>query len=390
MHFLSETMMGIFWTCWVANLLLSGLSLPKACLAGAAWYLAVGLFELPTGIIADRYGKKNSTLLGLGGMSLSFLSMPLFDLNSLGWFFIALAGISQTFLSGAKNSWLFHIAKNKDVDFCDSTFWSNLDLLGRIGMLVGAFLGAKLTGIDPTYAWIAACALGTLSLGVGLASKDDGAVSKAAVGKMELGNSYQILAAIFPLLLCGVFFSFEAGIRNIIYQPFVLKISSGEIMYLAWFQSSLSIARLLGNLFYKKWFLGVRTPKLFAALALLLFAAGEVVAWISTSFIQFVPLYLLGVFALGWYFPIAATLFNRNVPDSTRATWLSVESLVANICAALGCLFIWGTLEGENIQGYWLFGSGALLVASLFLGLYRESHVRSASSPQLRGEEAKI
>lgn len=75
-------------------------------LMGTAMEAAVFLFEVPTGVVADTYGRKLSWIIGTVGMGATWL---LVGVVSTSWVIIvlwALWGVSYTFTSGAYEAWI--------------------------------------------------------------------------------------------------------------------------------------------------------------------------------------------------------------------------------------------------------------------------------------------
>src|SRR6266542_4779817 len=99
---------GLFVAVWVIYLQQQrGLSLSQAALIDVTFFVAAALAEIPTGIVADRFGRKTSMTAGAALMSLSVL----------GWtfaptlLFIIVAyvamGVGITFLSGAEDAFFY-------------------------------------------------------------------------------------------------------------------------------------------------------------------------------------------------------------------------------------------------------------------------------------------
>jgi MFS transporter, DHA3 family, tetracycline resistance protein len=87
----------------VSELELSPLEL---VLMGTAMEAAVFLFEIPTGVVADMYGRKLSLIIGFIGMGVAWMAV---GLVSAAWLIIALWafwGLSYTFTSGAYEAWI--------------------------------------------------------------------------------------------------------------------------------------------------------------------------------------------------------------------------------------------------------------------------------------------
>jgi MFS transporter, DHA3 family, tetracycline resistance protein len=75
-------------------------------LMGTAMEAAVFLFEVPTGVVADTYGRKLSLIIGFVGMGATWL---LVGVASEAWVIIvlwALWGVAYTFTSGAYEAWI--------------------------------------------------------------------------------------------------------------------------------------------------------------------------------------------------------------------------------------------------------------------------------------------
>ena len=75
-------------------------------LMGTAMEAAVFLFEVPTGVVADTYGRKLSLVIGFFGTGVTWL---LVGVTSTAWLIVvlwALWGISYTFTSGAYQAWI--------------------------------------------------------------------------------------------------------------------------------------------------------------------------------------------------------------------------------------------------------------------------------------------
>jgi MFS transporter, DHA3 family, tetracycline resistance protein len=75
-------------------------------LMGTAMEAAVFLFEVPTGVVADTYGRKLSLVIGFLGMGTAWL---LVGVVSEAWLIIALWavwGVAYTFTSGAYEAWI--------------------------------------------------------------------------------------------------------------------------------------------------------------------------------------------------------------------------------------------------------------------------------------------
>src|SRR5688572_14387293 len=72
---LSALGFGLFMAIWVIYLQRArGLSLAEAALVDSSFYIAVLIGEVPTGIVADKYGRKISILIGITLMTVGALA----------------------------------------------------------------------------------------------------------------------------------------------------------------------------------------------------------------------------------------------------------------------------------------------------------------------------
>ena len=105
------------WGINTIFLLSAGLSNFEAFLANGFFSLGEIIFEVPTGIIADTYGRRTSYLLGAVTLAIStFLYLLMWQAKSpfIGWALSSvLLGLGFTFFSGALEAWLMRWSEMK-------------------------------------------------------------------------------------------------------------------------------------------------------------------------------------------------------------------------------------------------------------------------------------
>jgi MFS family permease len=120
-----------------------GLNLTQATIVDVAFWIAATLGEVPTGIVADTFGRKASLTTGAALMSLSIFAwaaaptMPLIMLAYVG------LAIGTTFLSGAEEAFFFESVQvtGRAEDYAR--------LVGRVGatMLGATAIGSVASGL---------------------------------------------------------------------------------------------------------------------------------------------------------------------------------------------------------------------------------------------------
>ena len=118
----------------------AGLGPLELVLVGSSLELAVVLAEIPTGIVADVYGRRLSVILGFGIIGIGFCVMgarPTFWCIALG---SVLWSIGGTFISGAHQAWLADEIGESDA----APIYLRGTQLAQIGSLVGIPIGVAL------------------------------------------------------------------------------------------------------------------------------------------------------------------------------------------------------------------------------------------------------
>lgn len=112
-----------------------------------AWFmLCIFLLEVPTGIIADKYGRKISIILSLFS---STVSMLIFGIsNSYAVLFIAefVGALGIALLSGANEAFIYDSLRELKLHEKSRYFFSKYDAVGTLGLLIGFPVGSLLVG----------------------------------------------------------------------------------------------------------------------------------------------------------------------------------------------------------------------------------------------------
>src|SRR4051794_15603256 len=107
---LSTLAASFIWGINTLFLLDAGLDNAEAFGANACFTAGQVLFEVPTGVVADTWGRRTSYLLGAGTLLLStLLYMAMWRVRAPFWAWAlasGLLGLGFTFFSGATEAWL--------------------------------------------------------------------------------------------------------------------------------------------------------------------------------------------------------------------------------------------------------------------------------------------
>src|SRR3989344_8013372 len=334
------------WGINTIFLLDAGLSNLEAFAANAFFAAGQVLFEVPTGIIADMYGRRVSYLLGTITLGIStYLYLYAWQIHApfLYWAITSVfLGLGFTFFSGATEAWLVDALKfTKFKGNLDSVF-AKSQVVGGVAMLSGSVLGgyiAQITNLGVPYMIRAGMLLLTFFIAF-FKMKDLGfspkktkkpliEIKKIFDTSINLGFKnpsvrYIMLSSLF---LTGVsFYGFYAM------QPYLLELYGDKEAYLVAGLAASIIAgsRIVGGFlvpFIRRIFKKRTSVLIFWVLcgAILLGASG-----LTHSFILAIILLVLWGLLSAAITPARQSYLNGLIPSKQRATMLSFDSLVGS------------------------------------------------------------
>ncbi len=137
---------GLILPVYVLYFRLYDISLLQVAILAAVFEATVLIFELPTGILADRHGRRLSVVLGFLGFGLSGLIF--FAFRCFEGFLIAeiVFGISETFISGALEALAVDSLDRKHRDGYLPTLFARRTAYKNAALIVGMIGGGLLAG----------------------------------------------------------------------------------------------------------------------------------------------------------------------------------------------------------------------------------------------------
>jgi MFS family permease len=128
-----------------------GLSWTQIFVLNSVFNAVLVLFEVPTGALADRVGRRHAMMLGSLSMSAAF--MVYYFGTSFAWFVVAesIFALGMTLTSGPDSAYLFDLLKGENLQRRYSQHEGTASSFKHIGMTlafaVGGFLGQKETSL---------------------------------------------------------------------------------------------------------------------------------------------------------------------------------------------------------------------------------------------------
>ncbi len=334
------------WGINTLFLLDAGLSNLEAFAANAFFTAGMVIFEVPTGVIADTWGRRTSYLLGtitLAAATLLYYWMWQIHAPFWEWAVVSmLLGLGFTFFSGAVEAWLvdaLHFAKYKGS--LEAVFGRG-QMVGGAAMLTGSVAGgviAQTTSLGVPFL-IRAGVLGLMFIVAYVLMKDLGftpegrqkqsrAMRRIFKTSLDYGLKnppvrWVMLAAPFA---SGVgFYAFYAM------QPYLLELYGNSSAYSVAGLAAAIVAgsQILGG------FSAQRIRRLFkkrtTAIILGTIASALVLALLGAinSFVAALALLVIWGLIFAALMPIRQTYLNAMIPSKHRATVLSFDSLMGS------------------------------------------------------------
>lgn len=334
------------WGINTIFLLSAGLSNFEAFLANAFYSVGYVLFEVPTGVIADTYGRRISYLLGALTLATStalYLYMWHIQGPFWGWALSSMVlGLGYTFFSGATEAWLVDALKATNFKGSLDSVFAKAQIVGGAAMLIGAVSGgiiAQMTNLGVPYILRTFVLLVNFAMAFVL-MQDLGfkptrpknpinEMSKIVNKSITYGYKnppvrWMMLSA--PFIVGVSFYIFYA------LQPFLLELWGDDKAYAI----AGAIAALTGLSQMAGGFLSPKIRKLFKLRTSYLLTGTFItgVLLILVSLVSSFWIAIILVFGWGLLFaalvPIRQAYLNGLIPSEQRATVLSFDSLTGS------------------------------------------------------------
>ncbi|PLR89828.1 MFS transporter [Bacillus sp. T33-2] len=133
---------------WVIYMGDSGMTMTQIGILEALLHLSVVLIEIPTGMIADLYGRKQSLLIG-NILSICYaIVMLISDSFSLFGMALIMLGIGVTFQSGAEEALAYDTLKEKKQEHRYTKVFGNMTALALLSLSLSKLAGGLMAEIS--------------------------------------------------------------------------------------------------------------------------------------------------------------------------------------------------------------------------------------------------
>jgi MFS family permease len=383
------------WGINTLFLLDAGLSATAAFAANALFTAGMVLFEVPTGVVADTWGRRASYLLGSVTLAISTVLYWLaWQMHAPFWAWAAtsvLLGLGFTFFSGATEAWLVDALKFTGYKGNLESVFAKGQIVSGAAMLSGSVLGglvAQWTNLGVPYILRALALVVTFAVAF-LYMRDWGFVPKPGKHPVREMNHVLRSSVHFGLgnppvrwLMLAAPFTFGVGIYAFYaMQPYLLELYGDEQAYsIAGLAAAIIAgAQIAGGMLAPRIrrLVGRRTTALVAGLlveVVLLALLG-----VTTAFWVAVGLLVLWGLSGAATLPIRQTFLNGLIPSEQRATVLSFDNLLGSSGGVVIQPVLGKVADVSSYASSYLVAAAIQALATPFVVLARRT--RAASDP---------
>jgi len=326
-----------------------GLSLFQTSIILSISCFTTVLFEIPTGAIADIYGRKFSVILSYLFAALILVLVPLSSNFYYLFFLFLIWGITDTLRSGADEAWVVSNLESKKKSHLIETYYAKTVSVGNFGLVIAPLIAAfVVSALNMSYLWTFT-GVATLIAGLILLLAEEKFVRekirvkeslnrtiKQAKDSVRYGLKHPI---IFKILIASIFLLFVIAASWLLWQPY-LKEFNFPLPYFGYLKSFISLLAVAVPMitvrFAKKF---SKTSKYLSLLILIFLIILASVYFISTVTLAVAAVVLIYL-ATDFIQPVEQPFFQKFVPGKMRATLGSFKSTVGVLGVGLATIII--------------------------------------------------
>jgi MFS family permease len=297
------------------------------------------VFEIPTGAIADLYGRKFSVLLGYSIEGLAILGLFFVREYYLLLVAFAILGFGATLSSGSKEAWIIDLVKKKGKNLSRSYFHKSQGI-DAFALIISGILGAFLV---KTFGMSSIWVFGFLSFAISIfvllfagenfvkrkikVSKSFSELIKQVKETVSYGYKHHVL---YYYLMASFVFAIAINFgMNITWTPLLLELNF-PAHYFGYMWSAIGVVGMITPMISSK-LLKENKEKKFIMISATISAVIAVLILFPKTWEVALLLLLVIIFFITLPVPAASIYFHRFIPSRLRATMGSIESMLISL-----------------------------------------------------------
>lgn len=384
--FLQNLAMSMMVTSYVLFLYSKGLDPLQANLVNTAFMIGNFIFEVPTGVYADYFGRKKSVMLFFLIWGISHFIY--FFSNSLAGFILAelTAALGITFITGALDAWMIDAVDEGEYVGKIDYILSQAQLYSRIAVIIGGLLGGYLAMINLAIPFLAEGFISLIGLVFVWSFVKEDFVQPQTISfkqgfldmKIIIKDSLKFLhqKPIIKWLIVTTMISwFAFQPLNMFWSPRFTKLGQVDTATMGWAWVAFSLSMMLGTFLIKKVTLKKSSYSIIAIIAYIILGSTVIISGLLPYFLPAITFFVFHQLGRGMEKPLKSIYLNKYIPSDKRATLLSFNGMLGRLGAALGLIVFGFLAKFISFSQTWII-SGLILLAiiPIFIKISKFSH----------------
>ncbi|HHW01856.1 MAG TPA: MFS transporter [Thermoanaerobacterales bacterium] len=393
--FLSNMAQGLLAPVLIIFYRKNGINLFEIGLVSSIFEISMLLFEIPTGYVADIFGRKLSVLCSFASFAAAGVTFAIF--KNLTGFVLAsiIQGIGFTFISGALQAWAVEILKSNRQDSSIQNVFASGTQSRIAGFLAGSIFGGWLGLAKMNVVWM-------IYIGINMAallyafinmkerrcderSESEGAQPETGIKRVFktafASSSDHFMTIIILLFAACIFYEFSMSPISEYWTVFFAEDLHMPELVFGWVIAVSSIL-LIVIIDPASKFLQTRVSNAGALVAINIMLMAVIFLFgVSFNPIMAIIVYIIYKILASIYEPIRDTFINAHIQDKYRATVLSVYNMAGSAGEVISGVGIGWVAQKFGIRAsFYASGLSIFLVIIAFgyiISIYRKADLSS-------------
>ncbi|QDK42382.1 hypothetical protein DOM21_13195 [Bacteriovorax stolpii] len=356
----------------------AGISFKTISIGYGFLYVVLALFEIPTGVWADMFGSKRSSIIGGLIQTLSLFLFLLADkYPSIVVFSFILYGVGSSFISGALSALLYSNAKKEGEESFDSNKYFSIIEKASVAsyILASASVGflSKWLGLN---SFAVAGAIYFVSVMFVLFLVQEEFISKShkkievflkqALSGLRYISKNHELKILLPVRMLNQ----VESILGILWLPWIKSLGGSDLWFSALATGSY-LSRYAVNHYYSK---KARPTSFMPRIQASLFVMGvgaSICAITNNVYAGLLGVWIMAA-ARGIFLPATQAIQHDSFPEEIRSTGLSMMNFSVEAMIAISYFVSSKWIDGLSASHAWWISVGAFLLSVLFIVFLKE------------------
>lgn len=378
-RFISMLPISLMFATYVLFLKENQLALAEIGLINFAYMISIFLFEIPTGVVADIFGRKISILIGIVIVAVSLFVY--FFSYSLSGFIIAevIMALGSSFGSGALDAWVKDTLSQNGFNKSLGGVFSSGEIVTQSAVIIGGTAGALYANISLRNIWLISAVICIVILVPSyFLLKEDyfkkqkltlssgwRQMKQIAIDSIEYGYKKK---TVWQLIVIYALFVFAVQSLNMQWALVAEQKAGTWVLSIIW--PSICVFIMVGLVIAKKVMNKLGKEKIILLSSVLISGLLVIVLSRLSQVYLIFSFFLLHEVSRSMFRPAHKAMLHENIPSEKRATVASFAEMIAHIGAGAGWLLGGFLAESWSIGGCWLIsGISLVLIAPLVIGI---------------------